>query len=215
MKSDTQKQQQEEDEVLARDVRIPALRFYAWRTFKLLCSGLASIQAQFFPAKRGLIPPVNNKLLDLSVADLVSGIKRRSFTSEDVVRAYIDRIKQINPLINAVVDERFDAAVAESQSIDQQLQSLSPSQDSEILHKPLLGIPFTCKDSIAVKGMIQTAGSLHRKGMRATSDAPSVCRLREAGAIPIAITNVPEGMNHEPNPLKRQEAASADVMKHG
>ncbi|KAH7986550.1 hypothetical protein HPB52_024874 [Rhipicephalus sanguineus] len=58
--------------------------------------------------------------------------------------------------------------------------------------KPLLGLPFTSKNSIAIRGMRHDAGSLYWHGRRAEEDAPSVASLRRAGAIPLALTNVPE-----------------------
>jgi fatty acid amide hydrolase 2 len=50
---------------------------------------------------------------------------------------------------------------------------------------PLLGIPFTCKECIAVKDMYFTAGLYSRKGTKADEDSQVVKNLREAGAIPI------------------------------
>lgn len=181
------------DTDVSSDVRF-LLRFFAWRAFKAACSSLASVQALFFPPRRGLIAPPENQLLDLPIADLVHGIKSCAIRSEDVVRAYIERIKIINPLINAVVDERFGDAIADAQVIDRQLRSISLDNESraELLLKPLLGIPFTCKDSIGVKSLIQSSGSFHRRDVRAEADAPAVTNLKAAGAIPLAITNVPE-----------------------
>ncbi|XP_013776340.2 fatty-acid amide hydrolase 2-like [Limulus polyphemus] len=57
---------------------------------------------------------------------------------------------------------------------------------------PFLGIPFTTKDCIGVKGMLQTAGLVSKKGTKAVKDADVIVLLREAGAIPLAITNVSE-----------------------
>jgi fatty acid amide hydrolase 2 len=170
------------------------LRFFAWRTFKTLCSSLASIHSLFYPARRGLIAAPDNPLLDLTITDLVRGIKGCLIKSEDVVQAYIDRIHIINPLINAVVDERFADALAEARAIDRQLRSASLDNETraKLMLKPLLGVPFTCKDSIEVRNLIQSAGSLHRKNVKSETDAPAVAKLRAAGAIPIAITNVPE-----------------------
>lgn len=170
------------------------LRFFAWRTFKVLCSSLASIHSLFYLPKRGLIKQPDDPLLDLSIPDVVRGIKSCVIKSEDVVRAYIKRIEIVNPLINAVVDNRFDEALSEARLIDDQLRSLPHDNEEKktLLVKPLLGIPFTCKDSIGVKHMIQSAGSIHRKDMRAEMDAPAIANLRAGGAIPLAMTNVPE-----------------------
>ena len=57
---------------------------------------------------------------------------------------------------------------------------------------PLLGVPFSTKEGIRVKGMPHTYGSVSRSGVRASSDADAVALLRKAGAIPICVTNVSE-----------------------
>lgn len=69
------------------------------------------------------------------------------------MQAYITRIKNVNPFINAVVDDRFDGALAEAQYCDEQLKT--NKYDIEILEKekPLYGVPLTVKESCALKGM--------------------------------------------------------------
>jgi amidase len=58
---------------------------------------------------------------------------------------------------------------------------------------PLHGVPFSIKDSIEVAGTVSTAGTLGRKGAApSTEDATLVARLRGAGAVPIARTNLPD-----------------------
>ena len=54
------------------------------------------------------------------------------------------------------------------------------------------GVPFTAKESHAVSGMLHTLGIIARKHVRAHEDAECVRLMREAGAIPLAVTNVPE-----------------------
>lgn len=58
--------------------------------------------------------------------------------------------------------------------------------------RPLLGLPVSIKDVLDVEGWPTTSGSLARRGHVATRDATVVRRLREAGAIPLLKTNVPE-----------------------
>ncbi len=55
------------------------------------------------------------------------------------------------------------------------------------------GVPFSIKDSIEVEGTVAAAGTLgFRDAPRSTADATLVGRLRAAGAIPLARTNVPD-----------------------
>ena len=73
-------------------------------------------------------------------------------TSEEVVQAFIDRINTVNPIINGVVDHRFDLALEEARQIDKQIQSGNKIVKSLELETPFLGVPFTIKDCFAVKG---------------------------------------------------------------
>lgn len=71
------------------------------------------------------------------------------------MQAYIDRIQEVNPYINAIVEQRFEAALKEAEEADDKI-CLHLSQDIEILFKsyPILGIPFTVKESCGVKGKL-------------------------------------------------------------
>ena len=60
--------------------------------------------------------------------------------------------------------------------------------------RPLLGLPVTIKDSLAVEGMTRFCGSYAREHDRPAEDATAVARLRAAGAVVLAKTAVPEYM---------------------
>lgn len=69
-----------------------------------------------------------------------------------MVAAYIDRCKEVNPYVNAIVEPRYDAALREARSIDKMIASSQRSPE-ELQHEyPLLGLPLTVKESIAVEG---------------------------------------------------------------
>ncbi|CAN7944368.1 unnamed protein product, partial [Ixodes hexagonus] len=112
--------------------------------------------------------------------------------SVDVVRAYIERISQVQPVLNAVVKDRFQDALREAALADQLVRSGTKSTEQLAQEKPLLGVPFTAKNSVAIKGLRQDAGSAYYRGQRAERDAAVVGHLRNAGAIPLALTNVSE-----------------------
>lgn len=71
-----------------------------------------------------------------------------------MVRAYIERIKEVNVYLNAVVDERFSAALEDAKIIDMQIADarLDGTLDELVTNKPLLGVPFTVKESCSVAG---------------------------------------------------------------
>ena len=164
----------------------------------------------FWPDKKGRIPAFTNRLILKPATELADLIKKGEIRSEDVVRAYIKRIKEVNEEINAVVDERFEQAIADAKMIDEKVDasigswdmgtssplptssSSSPFSSLELEQMPLLGIPFSCKDSFAIKGMICSAGLPQKKDFRPDYDADVIKNLRKAGAIPIVVGNVPE-----------------------
>lgn len=103
-----------------------------------------------------------------------------------MVQAYIDRIDSVNKLVNAVVFVRFEQALEEARNLDSRIEAAlrSPKTNTDnVLDLPLLGVPFTIKESIAVKGMPLTAGLYSRKDYRCEEDATTVKNLKECGAV--------------------------------
>jgi amidase len=126
-----------------------------------------------------------NDLLQSSARSLIGKIRRKEVSSEELVRACLDRISEVNTRLNAVVELRAEAALAEARTAD---TSLARGDSRGLLH----GLPVTVKEAIAVAGMIWSGGTKGRAATRATEDATPVKRLREAGAIILGTTNVPE-----------------------
>lgn len=127
-----------------------------------------------------------SELLTLSATELAARIRRRELSSVEVVDAHIDRIQAVNRLLNAVVDERFDAARAEARRAD-----AAVAAGDEL--GPLHGVPMTVKEFLGVRGMRQTSGIQARQERVAEDDAVVVQRVRRAGAIVLGLTNAPEG----------------------
>lgn len=113
-------------------------------------------------------------------------------TSTKVLNTFIARIKTVNPLLNCVVDERFDDALKEAAKVDKLIESNEYTSDELRELKPFLGVPISTKDCIAVEGMLQTSGLWLRRETRSAKDADAIRLIREAGAIPFALTNVSE-----------------------
>ncbi|ODM88194.1 Fatty-acid amide hydrolase 2 [Orchesella cincta] len=116
-------------------------------------------------------------------------IRNGEATSEEVVCEFIGRIQEVNSYVNGLVDERFEIAVEEARKVDKLIQS-GELDEIELKDKfPLLGVPFTIKDSFCVAGLRHTAGSYYRKDIIAAEDAEVVKSLKSVGAIPIGVTN--------------------------
>ncbi|KAK5641912.1 hypothetical protein RI129_010459 [Pyrocoelia pectoralis] len=138
------------------------------------------------------MPPVKEPLLLESATSVAYKIRTKRVSSVQVLNLFIQRIEEINPLLNCVVANRFEDALKEAQAADELIRSGTVSEDELAKNKPFLGVPFTTKDCIAVKGMIQTSGLYCRRNVIAEEDAEVIAKLRNVGAIPIALTNVPE-----------------------
>lgn len=134
---------------------------------------------------------IDNQILLQSATEIARRIRRREIGSEEVITAYIKRCKEVNPLINAIVEDRFEAAVQEACEIDDFLKSTTMDEARIASEKPLLGVPVTIKESIAVQGMSYSVG-VKDVPSRATSDANVVAKIREAGGIPLLVSNTPE-----------------------
>lgn len=141
--------------------------------------------------KRRRCPPIEDRILLLSATEIAQKIRKREISSEEVIVAYVKRCRQVNPSINAIVEDRFDAAIQEAREIDSFLQSTTKDEAKIASERPLLGLPVTVKESIAVQGMSYSVG-VKDTPSRATEDADVVARIREAGGIPLLVSNTPE-----------------------
>ncbi|GFS64719.1 fatty-acid amide hydrolase 2-B, partial [Nephila pilipes] len=71
--------------------------------------------------------------------------------SENVVEAYIKRIQEVDPYINATVERCVDVALREAREVDLMIASGNYSKEQLAEEKPLLGVPFSVKMLLNVK----------------------------------------------------------------
>ncbi len=116
---------------------------------------------------------------------LTAMLKAREVSSIEMVDAFIERIESVNHNLNAVVTLVEERAIEEAGASDARLAKKGEA-------RPLEGLPITIKDSIITAGVRSTWGMKIFEHHVATYDAPTVARLRAAGAIVIAKTNTPE-----------------------
>ena len=115
---------------------------------------------------------------------LAALIRTKQLSPVDVVRAHLDRIEAVDPKVNAIVtvaDNALDAAKAAEAAV------LAGEELG-----PLHGVPFTVKDSIDTAGVLTQRGSPIFRGRVPDADATSVARMKKAGGILLAKTNLPE-----------------------
>ncbi|MBA3443309.1 MAG: amidase [Gemmatimonadales bacterium] len=155
----------------------------------LALAGAAAVAARFprVPSKWHGLPDLE----EATVADLLLGQERGTFTARDLVQGYLERIASMDrrgPSLHSILDINPDAAdIAEA---------LDRERKTKGLRGPLHGIPVLLKDNIdTADRMTTTAGSLALEGHVARSDAGVAARLRAAGAVLLAKTNMSEWAN--------------------
>jgi aspartyl-tRNA(Asn)/glutamyl-tRNA(Gln) amidotransferase subunit A len=111
-------------------------------------------------------------------------IRTREVSPVEIMKAHLDRILAVNPKVNAIVTIADDAleSAREAEAAVQRGDELGP------LH----GVPFTAKDSIDTAKVLTQRGTPIFRGRMPDTDATSVARLKRAGGILLAKTNLPE-----------------------
>lgn len=145
----------------------------------------------YYDATCKKVPPIKNDILLMSASELANKIRMRKLSSLEVVKAFIERAKEVNEIINAVVEDRYSEAIKEAKLVDEVLEKIENS-DSLKETKPFLGVPFTTKESNEASGMLHTMGLINRRDHRSQEDATVVRFVKDAGGILIAKTNIPE-----------------------
>ncbi len=128
-------------------------------------------------------------LLHAPAVRLAAMIRSGEVSPIEVLDAHLERLAAVDGALNALVADRFAAARTEAAAAEATVRT---SRDRASL-PPLLGVPCTIKDFLAVDGLPWTVGLHGRRDLVAEVDATVVTRLRAAGAIVIGKTNVPEG----------------------
>lgn len=121
---------------------------------------------------------------ELTIADIHRAFQSGEYTSEQLVQAYLDRIKKVNPQIHALSFINPEALM-EARKLDEEYRK------TKVL-RPLHGIPIIVKDNINTAGLPTTGGSLALENFIPAEDAFIIKKLREAGAIVIAKSNMAE-----------------------
>ena len=127
---------------------------------------------------------MNEEICYSTATELAQRIRSRDLSPVEVVRAHLERIDAVNPALNAIVTPAEDA--------------LHRAKDAEAALVrgdavgPLHGVPFTAKDSVDIAGIRTTRGSRLFSDHVPDADAVAAARLKDAGAIFMGHTNVPE-----------------------
>ena len=128
------------------------------------------------------------ELNEITVDELQQKMQSGELTASQICRNYLERIKQVDPLLNAVIELNPDAPDI--------ARKLDEERKNGQVRGPMHGIPIMIKDNIDTDDKMQTtAGSLALEGNIADKDAFIVKKLREAGAVLLGKTNLSEWAN--------------------
>jgi aspartyl-tRNA(Asn)/glutamyl-tRNA(Gln) amidotransferase subunit A len=128
--------------------------------------------------------PKMNDALKQGVAELARSLARKDFTSVELTRAYLERIDQHNPQLNAYVTVTGEQALVQAQAADQARAAGTAA--------PYAGIPFAHKDIFCTSGVRTACGSRMLDNFIAPYDATVVEKMRQAGMVMLGKTNMDE-----------------------
>jgi aspartyl-tRNA(Asn)/glutamyl-tRNA(Gln) amidotransferase subunit A len=121
-------------------------------------------------------------LSSLTLKETISGLAAKKFSSTEVTQACIDRIKEVEPKINALVTITEKEALERAAQADEALSSG--------VSLPLLGVPFIIKDNFTTQGIKTTASSRLLDSYIPPFDSTVVRKLKDAGIVIIGKSNM-------------------------
>ena len=124
-------------------------------------------------------------LTKLSIAAAGRRIAARELSPVALTRAYLERIEELNPRVNAYITVTAEQALAQARALEAEIASGRN-------RGPLHGIPIALKDNIDTAGVKTTAASAVYADRVPAADAPVVTKLRDAGAVFLGKLNMHE-----------------------
>ena len=149
----------------------------------------------------------------LTVKAVRAGLQKKQFSALELTHAYLKRIHEHNPRLNAYISVNDEEALQQAQAADERI---AKGDDT-----PVLGLPMAIKDVLSTKGLRTTAGSRMLENYVPTWDATCVANLRSAGAIFLGKSNTDEfamgsstensayGVTHNPHDESRVPGGSS------
>jgi len=120
-----------------------------------------------------------------SAVETADAIRAGAISAVETVEAHLERMRAVNPKLNAVVVDLSEEALKAAHAADKQR---AKGGALGLLH----GVPITIKENVDYQGRPNFNGVPANKDLMAPSDAPVVRNLKRAGAIVIGLTNTPE-----------------------
>ena len=123
-------------------------------------------------------------MYDKTIAQLAAGLKAREYSSEELTRAYLERIARLDPQLNSFITVTPELALAQARAADRLLADGKAG--------PLTGVPLAQKDIFCTDGVRTSCGSKMLDNFTAPYDATVVTRFKAAGTVMLGKTNMDE-----------------------
>ncbi|WXU28470.1 amidase [Bradyrhizobium symbiodeficiens] len=120
-----------------------------------------------------------------SAVETAAAIRSGAISAVETVEAHLERMRAVNPKLNAVVVDLSEEALKAAHAADKQR---AKGGELGLLH----GVPVTIKENVDYEGRPNFNGVPANKDLIAPSDSPVVRNLKKSGAIVIGLTNTPE-----------------------
>ena len=124
-------------------------------------------------------------VLDLTAVELGKKIKAREITVVDAVKASLEQIKKLEPVVHAYVTVDEEGALKRAEEVQRLI-------DDGTLTGPLAGVPVAIKDNMCTKDLLTTCSSKILYNFVPTFSAEAVINLEKAGAVILGKTNMDE-----------------------
>ena len=124
-------------------------------------------------------------ILDLTAVELGKKIKAKEITVVDAVKASLEQIKKLEPVVHAYVTVDEEGALKRAEEVQRLI-------DDGTLTGPLAGVPVAIKDNMCTKNLLTTCSSKILYNFVPTFSAEAVINLEKAGAVILGKTNMDE-----------------------
>lgn len=127
------------------------------------------------------------KLNELTILEVLEGLKKGEVTSVDITKECLKQIKTYDGKVKSLITITEELALEEAKKADEEIKNKGAVVFES---KPLLGIPYICKDNFSTKGIITTAGSNVLKNYIPPFESTVTGKLKKAGAILLGKANM-------------------------
>jgi aspartyl-tRNA(Asn)/glutamyl-tRNA(Gln) amidotransferase subunit A len=124
-------------------------------------------------------------LHELGIQQAYELLSSHRISSEELTRAYLDRIRRLDPQIKSYVTVSEELAIEQARAVDRRIATGEGPT-------PLMGIPYAAKDSISTRGVNTTCSSKILENYKPFYDSTAIKKLDSSGAVLLGKTNMDE-----------------------